>query len=173
VIFYILGLSGVGKSALCEEAGIQVSKACHKNLDMFIHPSLKDGNHWQEYFEESKRIIETLEEKYINHENIVLCDVGAGTMKVSEAFDYFQSKENVITIYDKPENIFKRVKQRPGGPWRNNNLEEYQKSEFTEGWKNLFDENKLNICMANLTEEKSKNKFVIFLKQHISNNNEK
>lgn len=160
MIYLIVGLSGVGKSTLCYAAQKYFSNVNHIDLDKLISVELRDGHHWSQFFVECKTKILDLENNSKNTQ-ILLVDIGAGFFQVEpECFEFLLSRRNVITVFDKPENIFDRVKLRSEGPWGSSSAEEYKK-ELTPGWHKLFsDKNIVHVEITNLSEERAKKAFI-------------
>jgi len=116
MVFLIVGISGVGKSSLCGMAVRRLRKVCHIDVDARIPELFKDGAHWPEFYEVCKDEICNIEREFGQTETTALCDIGAGFLKIPDAFNHLRSRPNVILIHDKLLNVYNRVKKRSKGP---------------------------------------------------------
>lgn len=165
MIYLVVGLSGVGKSAYCEAATERLPGVEHVELDERIDSSLKDGLHWPQFFETCKAKIQELE---ANLNGTLLVDIGAGFFKAAPTcFDFLRPRKDVIAIYDEPDNIFARVMLRPTGPWRNSNVEFYRR-ELTQDWQNLFSKAPHRLDIIGFSENQAKDAFVKLVGQLIA-----
>ena len=96
MIYLVVGLSGVGKSACCKAAADRVPGVRWVELDELIDSSLKDGLHWPQFFEACKAKIQELE---AGLNGLLLIDIGAGFFKaVPTCFDFLHTLGDVIAI---------------------------------------------------------------------------
>jgi len=167
-VFYLLGLSGVGKTTLAKAATNTYPHIKYIEIDEIIKekdPALyfHAGNRWPEFCQAGKGQIEELENQYGTEDTIYLCDIGAGCMKTGEAFDYFGQKEDkVILIWDKPEVIFNRLRRRPIGPWRFKPFSEFLATEYTKDWKKLLNAANIQFDVAGRSEQEATHAFIEF-----------
>jgi hypothetical protein len=159
VTYLVVGLSGVGKSTYCRAAEAGVRNVTHVDLDDRINGALKDGYHWPQFFEACKTEIQKLEHDS-SAETVILIDVGAGFFQAGpDCFEFLSGRRDVIAVFDEPDAIFKRVKDRPNGYWSNRSATEYRR-ELTSEWRHLFSDAMHRIDIVGLSREQAKLRFV-------------
>lgn len=160
MIYLVVGLSGVGKSAYCRAAEAQVPNLIHVDLDDRIDDALKDGWHWPQFFEACKIKIGELEREAAAAGLITLVDVGAGFFQASpHCFQFLSGRPDVIAVFDEPDAIFERVKRRPNGYWSNKTADEYRR-ECTQEWRDLFSGAVNRVDVVGLSKEQAEAVFV-------------
>jgi adenylate kinase len=160
VIYLVVGLSGVGKSAYCQAAEAQVPNIIHVDLDNRIDSGLEDGCHWLPFFEACNIEIETLEREAAEEGSVILVDVGAGFFQVPpHCFQLLSGRPDVITVFDDPDAIFERARRRPNGYWSNRTAQEFRQ-ELTQEWRVLFSQAANRVDVVGLSKEQAETAFV-------------
>jgi shikimate kinase len=162
MILYVLGPTGVGKSNVCDGIVAQHPHIKYINLDKGVGLP----NPGDEFWSKAKNILEETENQDNKNKSkqIILIDVGAGTLESEGAYEYFYGKHNVLVLYDEPENVLKRLKEnRPNGPWANATVAQLQKVEYAPNRRRFYAlGNQCNV--KGLTKEEAAHKFFAIFK---------
>lgn len=124
-IFYFIGASGVGKSAICRELSSEVLEGEYVELDEFYIKYKKIQKDHKLAIEKTKEKLQEIEK--LNNNRIYFIDVGSFAQKYL-SIDFWEKRKNLLVCLKNTEdfcydNYIKRPKKRM-------NIDDWRKSEF-------------------------------------------
>lgn len=129
-ILFVIGPSGIGKSELCSAFQAAEPGAVHANLDLAENAACEQltaarlplGG-WNERWSRQLEAIQGLPTAYPTAD-IILADIGAGTLQASDARDFLRTNEPRVIVLSAPFDV---VRARRAG----RSSEELRSQEFT------------------------------------------
>jgi shikimate kinase len=163
MFIYLIGPSGVGKTALCK-AVCDGSQLIHVNLEALV--SMKNGrakipdlvrSHdagW--YWDQCNKIIEEISGKYKFHKSKIIIDMGSAVLASSYARDFLAGK-NTMAITQSPGEVFIKLKQNRS--LQKVTYHDWDSVEYSPERRKAYDSCKVKIDISDLPEAEAIEKF--------------
>ena len=159
-IFYFIGPSGVGKSAICEELSKKDLSIKYEELDSIYKEYKVNNKNHDLAVKKTKEKLEEIER--LNDDKIHLVDVGAFAQKYVDFDLWEQRKDRLVCLKNDISFCYNNYKKRSS---KRMDFEKWKKSELNPKRKELYSLAKYNVDSTNLDISKTKQKVLEIINQ--------